>query len=61
MGRTIDLTSVGGVQRNDTTFFFSRRYSVVLQWLDSNPGAEEEELVDKLKEVEGVANPIIAR
>ncbi|CAM9940422.1 unnamed protein product [Ectocarpus sp. 6 AP-2014] len=32
-----------------------------LEWLDSNPGAEEEELVDKLKEVEGVANPIIAR
>ncbi|CAM9946093.1 unnamed protein product, partial [Hapterophycus canaliculatus] len=31
------------------------------QWLDSNPGAEEEDLTAKLKEVESVANPIIAR
>ncbi|CAM9369967.1 unnamed protein product [Pylaiella littoralis] len=32
-----------------------------LEWLDSNPGAEEEDYVAKLKEVEAVANPIIAR
>ncbi|CAM9863508.1 unnamed protein product [Scytosiphon promiscuus] len=32
-----------------------------LEWLDSNPGAEEEDLTAKLKEVEAVANPIIAR
>lgn len=32
-----------------------------LEWLDSNPGAEEEEFVAKLKEVEAVANPIISR
>ena len=31
------------------------------QWLDSNPGAEEDDYVAKLKEVEAVANPIIAR
>eukprot|EP00752_Nemacystus_decipiens_P018529 g16612.t1 len=32
-----------------------------LEWLDANPGAEEEDYVAKLKEVEAVANPIIAR
>lgn len=31
------------------------------QWLESNPNAEEEDTVAKLKETEAVANPIIAR
>lgn len=35
--------------------------SVESQWLDSNLGADEDELVAKLKEVEAVANPIISR
>ncbi|CAM9412096.1 unnamed protein product [Choristocarpus tenellus] len=32
-----------------------------LEWLDSNPAAEEEECDAKQKEVEAVANPIMAR
>ncbi|CAM9783123.1 unnamed protein product [Ascophyllum nodosum] len=32
-----------------------------LDWLDSNPAAEEEELAAKLHEIEAVANPIISR
>jgi heat shock protein 5 len=32
-----------------------------LEWLDENPEAEEEEFKDKLKEVEDVCNPIVAK
>ncbi|WP_411017954.1 hypothetical protein, partial [Salmonella sp. s39606] len=32
-----------------------------LEWLESNPAAEEEDVSAKHKEVEAVANPIIAR
>lgn len=32
-----------------------------MQWLESNPGAEEEDHLAKLKEMEAVANPIIGR
>lgn len=34
---------------------------VGVQWLDANPGAEEDDLAAKLKEIEAVANPIISR
>ena len=33
----------------------------VLEWLDDNQGAEKEEYEEKLKEVEGVCNPIISK
>lgn len=31
------------------------------QWLESNPGAKEEDARAKQKEIEAVANPIISR
>lgn len=42
-------------------FFFLTCAFLSLQWLESNPGAEEDEFVAKLKEIETVANPIISR
>jgi len=32
-----------------------------LEWLDDNPAAEKEEYEEKLKEVEGVCNPIVSK
>jgi len=33
----------------------------VLEWLDDNQDAEKEEYEEKLKEVEGVCNPIVSK
>merc|ERR1711878_221453 len=35
--------------------------SEVIDWLDENPEAEKEEYEEKLKELEGICNPIVQR
>lgn len=47
--------------RANSELHVRRPCNILHQWLETNPAAEEDDLTAKQKEIESIANPIMAR
>ena len=56
-----DKDKAGGKIAEDDKETIESAIKEALEWLDDNQSAEKEEFEDKLKEVEGICNPIIQK
>jgi len=56
-----DEEKLGGKIDDDDKETIEEAVTEAIDWLDENPDADKEELEEKLKEVEGVCNPIVSK